>query len=821
MGAHIEGMKESGENDKKERKQEVITGEHMGPEVEFQTGPQLVPISNVLPKSLFLLPVNQTIVFPGMMVPIILSQEKHADTIEFLKSRFKKSDPSAAFIGITILKDPTSDSPIKLESLAEFGVAGRILKHFNLPDGSLSILVNCLKRFRVRSAPDLGDQIIANVEYLEDVYFGDTETEALARTVINQFKIISQNNPLVSEEMKLALVNIDGPGKLSDLLAAILIREVPLYIEFLKTLDVRKRLEMLLTTLKKELDVHNLQSKMSAEINKNVSKQQREYFLKEQLKLIQKELGQEKDEKSRAEQKFRERLSKIKLSEEAQKKFDEEIEKLNMLSENSPEFGVTYNYLDWITSLPWGVSAPENSSLKKAKEVLEADHFGLDDVKRRILEIIAVHQLKKDKRGSIILLVGPPGVGKTSLGKSIARALDRPFYRFSVGGMRDEAEIKGHRRTYIGSMPGKVIQGLKSTGVDNPVFMVDEIDKLGSDFRGDPASSLLEVLDPEQNQNFQDHYMDLRFDVSHVLFVATANQLDSIPAPLLDRMEVIRIPGYITDEKLKIAENHIIPKVLEKNGLKSKQLIFSQASLRTLIEGYARESGVRSLEKCLDQISRKFAVEFLEKKSKSKTIQPTDIEKYLGQPIFSEAKSKKLSPGVTVGLAWTAMGGDTLFIESLALKSADKGLKLTGQMGEVMTESANIAWSYVRKLLSQNKKVAKNLDAQSIHIHIPAGAVPKDGPSAGVTLASSLYGLLTNQRIKDKLAMTGELTLTGDVLAVGGIREKVVAAKRNGIKEIILPKANKRDIDEIPTSVKKGLKFHLVSKMDQVLKLSY
>jgi ATP-dependent Lon protease len=795
-------------------------------QVLLEESRKLLPATEILPIQLPLIQVNQAIVFPGMIVPMILSQDRHKNAIQYILEK-KQGSPAAPFIGVGILRD-TADTVKTLKDILPYGVAGRIVKRMNLPDGSLSILVNFLKRFEIQKIHQTDPLLIAGVQYLDDVYFGDTETEALARTVVNQFKQISQDNPLITEEMRLAMVNVDGPGKLSDLLASILIRDNKNYSDFLATLDVKKRLEKLLVLLKKEIDVHNFQAKIQGEINQNVGKAQRDFFLNEQLKLIQKELGHTNDDRTNAKNKFTERIAKLKLSEEASKRVKDELEKLDMLNENSPEFGVTYNYLDWISSLPWGIQVEENRDLRKARQILSADHFGLEEVKERILEFIAVRKLKNNSKGSIICLVGPPGVGKTSLGKSIANALNRPFYRFSVGGMRDEAEIKGHRRTYIGAMPGKVVLGLKKAAAMNPVFMIDEIDKLGNDFRGDPASALLEVLDPEQNVEFLDNYLDLSFDASNVLFIATANQLDTIPGPLLDRMEVIRLPGYIMEEKLAIVKKYIIPKQLEKNGLTKKDIFFPDTTLKALINGYAREAGVRSLEKWIEQICRKRALKVasLDSPTKkkggiNKTITKALLSELIGSPYFSENEAKTLKPGLAVGLAWTAMGGDTLVIESVGIKSSDRGLKLTGQMGNVMTESAALAWTYVRKILSEDITHRKFITTHGVHLHIPAGGVPKDGPSAGITLATSLYSLITGKVVKRGLAMTGELTLSGLVLPVGGIKEKIIAANRNGYRKILIPYENKRDLKEIPKSVKKGLKIHLVKTMKEVLKHAF
>lgn len=772
---------------------------------------QLMPLGDGLPLHLPVLTVKQAILFPGMIVPLILTKEHHKNMIN------AKGHP---FVGIVVSHE--TERPITSEKeIFRYGIAGRILKKVNLPDGNVSVLINCLRKFEVTKVLQPEPNLLISVSYPEDISDNSIEVEALARMAMNQFKLISQENPLVTEEMRFAMANVEGPAKLSNLLAAFLVRDNETYLDLLSALDVKKRLEKLVVLLKKEVDVHNFQTKLQNEINESFGKTQKDFILHEQLKFIKKELGQTENEKTSAKNKFGERIAKLKLSAEAEKRIQEEMNKLEFLGETSPEFSVTYNYLDTMTSLPWGVSASENFDIDYAKKVLRRDHYGLKDVKERILEFVAVRKLKNNSRGSIICFVGPPGVGKTSLGKSIARALKRPFFRFSVGGLHDEAEIKGHRRTYIGAMPGKIIQGLKKTGVNNPVLMIDEIDKLGRDYRGDPASALLEALDPEQNIDFLDHYLDVSFDCGNILFICTANQIDTIPQPLLDRMEVVRLPGYIQEEKLAIAKKHILPRQLERNGLKATDLELPKETLVTLINNYAREAGVRSLEQVINQICRKRALEVAQGKNKFNLVKPSDLDALVGPPFFTDADNPKLKPGMSVGLAWTPMGGDTLTIESVAIAGNDPNLKLTGQMGNVMAESANIAWTYNKKILSSDKKAMEFFRGHSVHLHVPAGAIPKDGPSAGISLASSLYSLATGKVQKSDVAMTGELTLTGDILPVGGIREKVVAAKRKGYKEIILPASNRRELREIPAWVKRGVKFHSVKNMKQVIKLAF
>ena len=576
-------------------------------------------------------------------------------------------------------------------------------------------------------------------------------------------------------------------------------------------------MQKVLVLIKKELEVAKLQTQIREKVEEKMTQQQREFFLREQLKAIQKELGIAKDDRTVDLELYQGRVKKLKLPPHAEKKIGEELDKLAGLEHGSPEYTVTRNYLDWLTSLPWGKFTKDKLDLARARKILDQDHDGLDDVKERIVEFLAVGAMRGEVAGSILLLVGPPGVGKTSIGKSVARALGRKFYRFSVGGMRDEAEIKGHRRTYIGAMPGKFIQAIRETGVANPVIMLDEIDKIGASYHGDPASALLEVLDPEQNVDFLDHYLDVRFDLSKVLFVCTANQLDSIPGPLLDRMEVIRLSGYITSEKLAIAKNHLWPRLLERSGIDPKQLKLSDGALEKIIEGYAREAGVRNLEKQLGRIVRKAAVKLVEGDRDGKPIKVSakTVEEWLGKPGFRNLRPGA-GVGVVTGLAWTAMGGATLDVEASRIGKG-RGFKLTGRLGEVMKESANIAWSYLSANGSEFGVPEGYFDDATIHLHVPEGATPKDGPSAGVTMASALLSLARNEQPR-ALAMTGELTLTGQVLAIGGVREKVIAARRVGIDELILPEANRGDFDELPEHIRAGITVHYAQTYADVAK---
>ena len=664
--------------------------------------------------------------------------------------------------------------------------------------------------------------MLALVEYLDDEEDSTFEVKALTRALISEMKEISDNNPMFSEEMRLNMVNIDHPGKIADFIASILNVEKEDQQRILETVNVRQRMEQVLVFIKKEQELLRIQKKIQHELNERVEKNQREYFLREELKSIQEELGTDSEGNINDYKKFKDKIEKLNFEGEIKEAVDSELQKFNLIDPNSAEYIGTRNFLELVTTLPWNDETVEDYDLKNAEKILEKDHYGLDDVKKRIMEYLAVRKLKKDNKGSILLLVGPPGVGKTSVGKSIANAMNKPFYRFSVGGMRDEAEIKGHRRTYIGAMPGKIIQGLKITKSRSPVFMIDEIDKMGSSHQGDPASALLEVLDPEQNVSFRDNYLDLPFDISNVFFILTANTLDSIPGPLLDRAEIIQLSGYIDQEKIEIAKKYLIPKNLAKNGLKKNQVKFTKGALLKIAEEYAREAGVRNFEKSLDKINRKLVTKMLTSSepdiSQCFTIDSPDLNEYLGKPVFDESEIKKASkPGTAIGLAWTSMGGDTLLLESISFPGKEP-LQLTGQMGDVMKESAQIAFNWVKKYAEENKiKEPDWFEKNTIHLHIPEGATPKDGPSAGITMATTFLSLLKGKTIKTNLAMTGELSLTGQVLPIGGLREKTVAARRNGIKTILIPKANVRDLDEIPSHVKAGIKFIPVGYVNEVI----
>jgi ATP-dependent Lon protease len=779
-------------------------------QIEVGDAKTLVSLDTVLPAKVHIIPMKMRPVFPGIFMPLIIGGDKYIKTIE----RVLEID---GFIGMILVQNPDEEND-REENFFEIGTVGKILKKINLPDGKANIFVNTIRRFRIQKFLSFDPYITAAVTYIEKETKDDDELKALIRTLYSEIKEVSEDNPYFTEEIKLNMANLDGAEKVADFVSSILNIDKFEQQKILETFDVRRRIEQVLTLLHKEKELMKLQKKIQENINEKVTQQQREFFLKEQLKAIKKELGMDVDAKHQDYNKFKQLLDSFELTGEVNDKAYEELEKFGLMDSRSPEFAVTRNYLDTICSLPWNTFTDEKIDIKKARRILDQDHYDLDEVKERILEFLSVKKLKPQSKGSIICLVGPPGVGKTSVGRSIARAMGRKFFRFSLGGMRDEAEIKGHRRTYIGAMPGKIIQALRIVGTKNPVIMLDEIDKLGVSFQGDPSSALLEVLDPEQNIDFRDHYLDMPFDLSKIMFITTANTLDTVPSPLLDRMEVIRLSGYIEEEKIEIGRRYIIPRSLEKNGLGKKDVRFEKSALRVILNGYVREAGLRNFEKAVDKILRKIARKSLEEELHLPyTVKKENIRDFLGERIFIEEIYKKIKrPGITIGLAWTPLGGATLTIESNLI--AGKGdLKLTGSLGEVMQESANIALSFVRSIAPEYKVDEKIFEKNYIHLHVPAGATPKDGPSAGITMATAMLSLVTGKKVKNRLAMTGEISLIGNVLPVGGIKEKVIAAKRAGIREIILPKDNQKDLNEIPDHIKKGITFHLVEGMRDVV----
>ncbi len=768
----------------------------------------ILPDQN-LPGKLLLLPIFERPFFPAQVQPLVIDEDPWEETF----SRLAKMDHH--LLGLCYAGDQDEQANASPSDFADTGCVVR-LHNVVRGNGKIQFIAQGMQRFRIDGWLSKQAPFAAEVSYPKEQARNTPEIKAYAMALIQAIKELIPLNPLYNEELKNFLnhFNLNDPSPLADFAAAITTAPGPDLQQILDTVSLQKRMERVLVLLHKELEVARLQAEIRSEVEQKMSKHQREFFLREELKVIQRELGLAKDDRTSDIDEFRARMEKRQPPEHVQKRFDEEINKMSILETGSPEYGVTRNYVDWLSAVPWGNYSKDKLALRNAKQVLNRDHAGLQDIKERILEFLAMGAFRGEISGSILLFVGPPGVGKTSIGKSIAECLGRKFYRFSVGGMRDEAEIKGHRRTYIGAMPGKLIQALKDVDVSNPVIMLDEIDKMGSSYQGDPASAMLEVLDPEQNSEFLDHYLDLRVDLSKVLFVCTANQLDTIPRPLLDRMDVIRLGGYIASEKLDIARQHLWPRLLERNNVKNSQVKISDSAIKALIEGYAREAGVRGLEKLLHRVLRKSIVKLLGK-TKSVSVSNRNLVEFVGEPPFRVEKQLG-GVGVITGLAWTAMGGATLPIEATTIHAGDRALKLTGQLGKVMNESAQIAHSFVttngdRYGVSENWYM-KN----SLHLHVPEGATPKDGPSAGISMTSALLSLALKKPVKKTFAMTGEITLTGEVLPVGGIREKLIAARRIGVKEVILPEGNRRDVSELPKHIVSGLKIHHAGHYDDV-----
>ena len=760
------------------------------------------------------MPLKNTVLFPQQVIPIYVGRKKSLQLIDDL-------DPDNKYLVVVAQQDGSVEDP-KEEDLYSYGTLALVLKTFDMPDNSKSAIVQGVDRVKILKYQEGDTYFMADVERIpESITSPDVQVEALAKSLKSSFTELIKISPNLNEEHAGMLSNIDRPSRLADRATSLLSVSNSEKQEVLEELDIKKRVENAINLLQKEIQRIKLGEEIQTEVQDEISKTQREYYLREQMKTIQKELGE--DNQTVELDELTKKIDDVKMSEEATKVAHKELDRLGRISPQSPEYSVARTYLEWLTDLPWSKSSKDNLNIKKAGKTLNEDHYGLEKVKERVLEYLAVRSLKKKVtkndtvRGPILCFTGPPGVGKTSLGKSIAKSMGREFVRISLGGVRDEAEIRGHRRTYIGALPGRIIQSLKKAKTNNPVFMLDEIDKLGSDFRGDPSSAMLEVLDPEQNHAFSDHYLEVDFDLSKVMFISTANYPDNIPHALYDRMEMLDFRGYIDDEKVKIAEKHLIPKQIKENGLTPKEVKFNEAGIKEVIRSYTRESGVRSLEREISNVLRKIAVDVVNKKVKNVSVTKKVVNDYLGIPKFqSDLAERTTKPGVVTGMAWTAAGGDILFIESSKMKG--KGLlTLTGQLGDVMKESAAAAFTYVKShtdILGLKEDFAEKMD---IHVHCPAGAIPKDGPSAGVGMFTSLVSLLTDKPVKSKLSMTGEITLRGNVLAIGGVKEKVTAAHRAGIKTIILPFANKRDLEEIPEHIKKDLKFHFAKEVMDVI----
>ena len=789
---------------------------------ESQTS--LVIARDLLPETVLIIPLFDRPMFPKMMGPIIVEDPRIQKTI--LEAQ---QQGAPVYLGLLLVRpseDGIANVPETIEDFFPVGVAAKVVQVSPVTPGEpLQLVAQAQERFTVEKLIKEKPVFRALVSYhFDDVRQSSDELKAYSVAIIDCIKELVTLNPLFKEGLGLLLerINVSDPSALADFAASMTTSSGAELQVILETSSVRKRLESVLVLLKKEIEISKLKADISKRIEERLSKQQREFFLKQQLKEIKKELGIAKDDSESEIEKFKKRLKKLTLSEEAGDRINEELEKLRLLEPSSAEFNVTRAYLDWLTVLPWGVYSKDSYDIAKAGRILDRDHYGLDEVKDRILELISVGIVKGDLAGSIILLIGPPGVGKTSVGQSIARSLGREFYRFSLGGMRDEAEIKGHRRTYIGALPGKFVQAIKTCKTANPVIMLDEIDKIGASFRGDPASALLEVLDPEQNQNFLDHYLDVRFDLSKVLFICTANQMETIPGPLIDRMEVIRLPGYIQAEKVEIAKRHLIPKQLRLHGLTKSHVSIPKPVINAIVDGYAREAGVRGLENRIKKILRKVAKEFVADPDKKIRIKKADLPEMLGKRVFTDEKIfSKPRVGVITGLAYTSMGGTTLHIEAASVATGTPGFKQTGQLGQVMVESSEIAYSYVRSLFAKDEKVLDFFRKHFIHLHVPAGATPKDGPSAGITMASALYSLTIGRPMIAHTAMTGELTLTGLVMPIGGVKEKVIAAARAGIKQVIMPEDNREDFELLPDHIREGISASFVASFTDVLKICF
>lgn len=793
------------------------------------------------PEEVFVMPLLRRPFFPGMAAPLMIEPGRFYEVLKIVAKSSHKS------LGLFLAKDEdASIYTVCVNDLYSVGVLARILRIIPMEQGGAQVVLSMERRILLKQGVEDSKFLKAKIEVVEDVSDHlSEELKAYSISIITTIKELLKLNPLFKEELQIFLGHSDftEPGKLADFAVALTTATREELQDVLEAFDLQQRIDKALVLLKKELDLSKLQNTINLKIETSISKTQREFFLKEQLKTIKKELGLEKEDKACELDKFRERLKLRTVPDDVMGVIKEEMEKLQSLEMQSAEYSVCRNYLDWLTIVPWGIQSQDRLDLRFAERVLCEDHYGLKDIKERVLEYISVGKLSHGVKGNIIGLIGPPGVGKTSVGKSIARALGKKFYRFSVGGMRDEAEIKGHRRTYVGAMPGKLVQALKYAEVMNPVIMLDEIDKIGRSYHGDPASSLLEVLDPEQNKNFLDHYLDVRCDLSNVLFIVTGNVLESIPEPLIDRMEVMRLSGYILEEKLMIASRYLVPKNRKHMGLLSGQAMFTDAALKALITGYAREAGVRSLDNYIKKILRKVAYQLVSKEemrkneseeeaeqvkeesakveTKKKMVRTTISEKslvtFLGKPVFTSDRYYDRTPvGVCMGLAWTAMGGATLYVETIAIPGEKTSMKLTGHAGEVMKESSQIAWTYVHAHAKNYAPQATFFEKTEVHLHIPEGATPKDGPSAGITMVTALVSLLRNEPVKEEVGMTGELTLTGKVLPIGGVKEKFIAGKRSGLKTLIFPKDNQRDYDELPDYVKKDMRVLFVSHYDEV-----
>jgi len=766
-----------------------------------------------IPDNLPVLPLFDAVLFPKMVLPLVVIEDHSVKLVDEAMSKDR-------IIGLLVSKSKSKEKTTPQEDLAGIGTSAMILKMAKTEDNKAQLLVQGLARFKVKEFSQKTPYLRADIKDVVDEEESGKEVEAMKTNIISLFDRIVELSPGLPKEIASMSSSIEEPGILADMVASTINSPTEDKQKVLETPNVKKRLKEVTKQLNQQLDILELGNKIQTQVKGDMDKTQREYYLRKQLKAIREELG-ESDEASVEQDEYRAKIDEANLPEEAKNEAERELNRLSKMHPSSAEYTVASTYLDWITALPWHTSTEDILDIKKARKTLDEDHYGLEKPKKRVLEYLAVRKLKPESKGPILCLAGPPGTGKTSLGRSIARSLGRKFHRISLGGVRDEAEIRGHRRTYVGALPGRIIQGLRRAESNNPIFMLDEIDKVGSDFRGDPSSALLEVLDPEQNFSFSDHYLDVPFDLSKVMFITTANVLDTIPPALRDRMEVLELHGYTLDEKIKIANRYLIPRQRRAHGLKSDQITFTKGAVKLIIAGYTREAGLRNLEREIANICRGVAATIVEGDVKSVSVKKVSVAKYLGPvKLNTETKSRVSTPGVVMGLAWTPTGGDMLFIEATAMKG-QKGLTLTGQLGDVMKESATTALSFIR---SNAKRLGVDEDFFSkhdIHIHVPAGAIPKDGPSAGVTMMTALTSLLSGKTVRKDLAMTGEITLRGQVLPVGGIKEKVLAAHRAGIRTLILPKWNEKDLQDIPKKVLKDIEFHFPEKMLDVVKIAF
>tara|TARA_B100000131_G_scaffold285198_1_gene294313 strand:- start:899 stop:3250 length:2352 start_codon:yes stop_codon:yes gene_type:complete len=769
-----------------------------------------------------ILALRNTVLFPHQIIPIYIGR-KHS--LKLINDVSKKKDKHL----IALAQEDGSVETPNTDELYSFGTLVKVMRIFDMPDNSKSAIVQGIGRVKIKKFFKNDEYYTATYEKIVEPVAdkeNSHEIDSKIKNLVSSFNKLIDLAPYLSEEQASTLSTIVEPGKIADRAVSFLNIEIKDKQDVLETVDISKRINKAIKLISKEIHRIELSQKISSDVQDEITKSQREYYLREQLKAIQKELGE--DDPGVEFQELNEKIEKAKMPKNVLKIAKKELKRMRKIPSHSPEYTVSRTYLDWLSDLPWSIESKDNNDVVNAKEALDKDHFGLDKIKDRIIEHLAVRNLKKSRskkgeilKSPILCFGGPPGTGKTSIGKSIANAMGRKFVRISLGGVRDEAEIRGHRRTYIGALPGRIITSLKKAGTKNPIFMLDEIDKLGTDFRGDPSSALLEVLDPEQNFSFNDHYMEVDFDLSNIMFITTANQIDRIPGPLRDRMEILDFSGYIIEEKVSISKKHLIPKQIKEHGLRKKEVSFSLEAIQLIIESYTRESGVRNLERQIANVCRKVARDILVKKFKSIKLTPAKIQDYLGPILFhSEIAERCKKPGVAVGLAWTAYGGDILFVESSKMPGKG-GLRLTGQLGDVMKESAEAAFSYIRSNAKQLKVELDFYKKYDIHIHVPAGAIPKDGPSAGITMIVAMISLLKNEKVKNGLGMTGEISLRGNVLPIGGLKEKATAAHRAGIKHIIAPYNNKRDLEEIPKKVLKDLKITFVKDVNEVIKLSF